>query len=74
MGKAEEVFHALILQPTEILRLVFILNLHLVQLRNLLKFDKTDHSLITQTNDYTRRNSIWTLIFPYTDSSEITKT
>lgn len=46
LGKAENIFLALILQSTEVLRLVFILNLYLVRLRNILKFAKIDHSII----------------------------
>lgn len=46
LGKAEDIFLALILQSIKILRLVLILNLYLVQLRNILKFYKTDRTLI----------------------------
>lgn len=46
LGKAEDIFLALILQSTKVLRLVFTLHLYLVQLSNILKFDKTHDSLI----------------------------
>lgn len=77
LWKAEDILPALILQSTELLGVVFILNLYLVQLRNILNFDKQLILIIvlfTQTNGYTRRNEYLDInLSLYRGSSEVTK-